>query len=80
MRLGRDQAWAVEESGLCGVGLRDAAQADLAVRCGRQDHVMRLDARDLVEDRARRISKACPALPHLEALPQEARKQTRIWA
>ena len=35
----------------------------------------------LFEDCARRISKACALLPHLEALPQnEARKHTRIWA
>ena len=45
------------------------------MRCGRQDHVMRLDARKLFEDRARRISKACAALPHLEALPQHKGKK-----
>ena len=45
------------------------------MRCGRQDHVMRLDARKLFEDRARRISKACAALPHLEAFPQHKGKK-----
>jgi len=68
--FGQDDAEAVEESGLGGVGLSNAAQADLAVSGGRQDHVMRLDARKLFEDRARRVSKACALLPHLETLPQ----------
>ena len=78
------KAEAIEERRLGGVGLSDAAQAGiLAVRCGRQDHVMRLDARKLFEDRARRISKACAALPHLEALPQHKGKKAdedMAWA
>jgi hypothetical protein len=47
--LGQDNAKAVEERGLCGVGLSDAAQADLAMRGG-QDDVVRLNARKLFED------------------------------
>ena len=71
----QDEAETVEESGLCGVGLSDAAQADLTMGGGRQDHVMRLDARQLFEDRTRRISKAGALLPHLEALPQHEGKK-----
>ena len=48
--LGQDDAEAVEERGLGGVGLGDATQADLAVRCGRQDDVVGLDAGKLFED------------------------------
>ena len=69
--LGQDDAEAVEERGLSGVGLGDAAQADLAVGCCRQDDVVRLNARELFEDRARGVSETGAALPHLEALPQD---------
>ena len=68
--LGQDDAEAVKKRGLSGVGLGDAAQADLAARCGRQDDVVGLDARKLFEDCARRVSKARALLPHLEALPE----------
>jgi hypothetical protein len=60
---------------LCGVGLSDAAQADLTMGGGRQDDVSRLDSRKLFEDRTGRISKACALLPHLEALPQHEGKK-----
>jgi len=73
--FGQDDAKAVKESGLCGVGLSDAAQADLTTGGGRQEHVMRLDSRKLFEDGARRISEACALLPHLEALPQHEGKK-----
>src|ERR1700732_1342678 len=51
--LGHDDAEAVEECGLVGIGLGDTSQADLAVGGGRQHHVVRLDACKLFEDRAR---------------------------
>src|SRR5712691_10236695 len=51
--LGQDDAEAVEECGLGGVWLGHAAQADLAVRCGRQHDIVRLNASKLVEDGAR---------------------------
>lgn len=73
--FGQEDAEAVEESGLCGVGLSDAAQADLSMGGDRQDHVMRLDPRELFEDRTRRISEACSLLPHLEGLPQHEGKK-----
>ena len=65
--LGQDDAEAVEQRGLGGVGLGDTAQADLAVRCGRQHDIVRLDAGKLFEDRARRVAEAGALLPHLEA-------------
>ena len=68
--FGQDEAEAVEKRGLSGVGLGDAAQSDLAVRCGRQDDVVGLDARKLFEDGARRVSEARSLLPHLEAFPE----------
>ena len=68
--LGQDDAEAIEQSGLGGVGLGDAAQADLAVGCGWQDDVVRLNACEFFEDGARRIAETCALLPHLEALPQ----------
>jgi hypothetical protein len=68
--LWQDDAEAVEERGLSGIGLGDASQANLAVRCGRQDDVVGLNARKLFEDGARRVSKAGALLPHLEAFPQ----------
>ena len=68
--LGQDDAEAVEQCGLSGIGLGDAAQADLAVGCGWQDDVVRLNACELFEYRARRVSETCALLPHLEALPQ----------
>jgi hypothetical protein len=73
--FGQDDAKAVEKSGVCGVGLSDAAQADLSMGGDRQDHVMRLDPRQLFEDRTWRISEACSLLPHLEALPQHESKK-----
>ena len=66
--LGQVEAEAVEERGLSGVGLGDAAQADLAVRCARQNDVMGLDAGKLFEDGPRRVAEARALLPHLEAL------------
>ena len=39
--LGRDDAESIEERGLSGVGLCDTAQANLAMRCGRQNDVVR---------------------------------------
>ena len=68
--LGQTEAEAIEQRGLSGIGLSDAAQADLAVGCGRQDDVVRLDAGELVEHGAREVAQAGALLPHLEALPQ----------
>src|SRR5258708_39559346 len=39
--------------------------------CRRQDDVVRLNAREFFEDRARGVSETGAALPHLEALPQD---------
>jgi hypothetical protein len=50
--------------------LRDAAQADLTVAGGRQHDVMGLNACELFELSAWRVTEACPALPHLQGLPQ----------
>ena len=68
--LGQDDAEAIKERGLGGVGLGDAAQADIAVRLGGQDDVVGLDARELVEDGARGVAEAGALLPHFQALPQ----------
>ena len=68
--LGQDNAEAVEEGGLGNVGLRHAAQADLAVCCGRQHDIVRLNASELLENGARRVSETGTLLPHLEAFPQ----------
>src|ERR1700722_18680156 len=68
--LGQDDAEAIKKRGLGVVGVSDTSQTDLAVRCGRQDDVVRLDAGKLFEDRARRVSEAGALLPHLQALPQ----------
>ncbi len=68
--LGQDDTESIEECGLCGVRLGDAAQANLAVRRGRHDDVVGLNARQLFEDGARRVAEACTLLPHLEAFPQ----------
>ena len=73
--LGQADAEAVEERGLGGVGLGDATQSDLAVRCGRQDDVVGLDAGKLFEDGPRRVAEARALLPHLEALPQHEREK-----
>jgi hypothetical protein len=68
--LGLDDAEAVEKRGLSGVGLSDATQSDLTMRCGRQADVVGLDAGKLFEDGLRRVSEARALLPHLEALPE----------
>ena len=50
--------------------MRHAAQANVAVCCGGQHDIMRLDARKLFEDSARRVAETGALLPHLEAFPQ----------
>jgi hypothetical protein len=40
----QDDAGSVEERGLCGIGLGDAAQTDVAMGCGWQDDIVGLDA------------------------------------
>jgi hypothetical protein len=40
------------------------------MRCCRQDDVVGLNAGELFQDRARGVSEAGAALPHLQALPQ----------
>ena len=56
--LGQHDAEAVEERDLSRIWVGNAAQADVAVGCGGQDNVVRLNARKLFEDCARRASKA----------------------
>ena len=68
--LGQDDAEAIEKRGLGGIWVSNAAQPYLAVRRGRQDDIVRLDAGDLLEDDARRVAEAGAALPHLQAFPQ----------
>ena len=68
--LGEDHAEAVEKRRLGGVGLCDATQSDLSVRCGRQDDIMGLDARQFLKDGRRRVAKARALLPHLKAVPE----------
>ena len=55
-------AWEVsypgEERGLGGVGLGDTSQTDIAMGSGGQQHIVRGDACEFFEDRARRISEA----------------------
>lgn len=49
----RPRAEPLEQHRLQWVGLRDAAQSQLAMRGGRQDYIVRVDALDLLEHRAR---------------------------
>jgi hypothetical protein len=60
MRLGKIMPRR-SRSGLCGVGLSDTAQADLAMRCGGQDDVVRLNARGLFESGSSAIAKRAAA-------------------
>src|SRR6266404_8402262 len=73
--LWQGDAETVEESGLCRVWLSHAAQANLAVRCRRQDDVVGLNALDFFQDGARRITETRAALPHLQGLPQNEGKK-----
>ena len=68
--LGQDDTEAIEECGLGGVGLGDAAQANLAVGCGRDDDVVGLNAGQLLKDGPGRVAETCALLPHLKAFPQ----------
>src|SRR5580692_7626664 len=82
--FGQDNAEAVEEGGLSVIGLGDATQADSAMGRGRQHDIVRLNARELFENGARRVSEAGTLLPHLQALPQhegeEADENVRLNA
>ncbi len=71
----QDDAKAIEECGLCGVWLGDAAQTNRAVHCGRQDHVVRLNVCQFFEDGTRRVSETGTLLPHLKAFPQHVSKE-----
>ena len=42
--------------------------------CG-QNHIVRLDARQFLEQRARRVAQACAGLPQLQRLPQHEREE-----
>jgi len=77
--LWHGDAETLEESGLCRVWLGDAAQANLAMRCGRQDDILGLNAREFFQDDARGIAETCAAC-HISKLfhSTKARKQTRI--
>ena len=68
--LRHDDTEAVKEHGLVSVGLSDAPQADLAMHCGGQHHVVRLEACKFFENGTRGVAEASTALPHLQALPQ----------
>jgi hypothetical protein len=63
--LEQGDAEPVEKCGLSSIGLRDAAQADLTVAGGRQHDIMGLNACELFEHSAWRVTEACPALPCL---------------
>ena len=73
--LWQDDTETIEESGLCRVWLGHAAQTNLAMRCGRQNDVLGLNAFEFFQDDARRITETCAALPHLQALPQHEGKK-----
>lgn len=49
----QDDAETIEESGLRRVWLGHTAQADVAMRCGRQDDVLGLNALEFFQDDAR---------------------------
>ena len=68
--LWQHDAETIEESGLGWVWLVYAAQANLSVRCDRQDDVLGLNAFEFFQDAAWGIAETGVALPHLEALPQ----------
>jgi hypothetical protein len=68
--LWQDDAQTIDECGLGGVRLGDAAQVKVAVCCGWQDDVVGPDACKLFEDGALRVSETGAALLHLQALPQ----------
>jgi len=61
-----NDAEALEESCLRGVRFGDAAQVDLAMRFGREDDVVGLDASQFLKNRARRIPESRTALPYLK--------------
>jgi hypothetical protein len=68
--LWQDDTETIEESGLCRVWLGHAAQANLTMRCGRQNDVLGLNALEFFQDSAWGIAETGAALPHLEALLQ----------
>lgn len=70
--LWQDDAEAVEESGLCGIGLGDATQADLAV-CGWQHDIIRLNAREFFEHGSWGIAETSAALPRSQLLSVPAK-------
>ena len=51
--LWQGNAETLEESGLCRVWPGDAAQAKLAMGCGRQDDILGLNASEFFQDDAR---------------------------
>jgi hypothetical protein len=72
-------AKAIEERGLSGIRLGDAAQADIAVRCGRQHDVVRLDGREFFEDGSGELprpERCCHISRHFHIT--KARKHTRM--
>ena len=73
--LWQHDAEAIEERGLRGIRLGDTAQANLAMRRGRQHDVVGLDARQFFEDGTRRVSD-----PARHFHITKARKHTRMWA
>ncbi len=77
--LWQDDAETIEQGGLRRVWLGHAAQANLSVRCGRQDDgqddVLGLNAFEFFQDDARGIAETGAALPHLQAFPQHEGKK-----
>src|SRR6266566_2054441 len=73
--LGEHDAEALEERGLRRIGLGHATQADLSVCRRWQDHIVRLDERELFEHGARGIAKPALLLPQLEGFPQHEGKE-----
>src|SRR6476660_6151786 len=79
--LAERDAEAVEERGLSRIWVGNAAQADVAVGCGGQDNVVRLNGASssrIVRGALPRPERLC----HISRLfhSTKARKQTRIWA
>lgn len=70
--LRKFQAQAIEKDRLAGIGTSNASDAQLACRAigGRQHDVGGRDARELGEDRARRVPETRTRLPLLQGLPE----------
>jgi hypothetical protein len=72
----RNDAQTIEKDRLSGIGPGDTAQSDLAMSCGWQDDIVRLDTGQFFENGARGIAEARAVLPHLERLPEHEGEKT----